>query len=82
MRLDSIFKILFIIYCIEAGLLLLLGPWNVNLWDQQWMHLADPAWRSLILHRITRSAVSGFGAIHVIWGIHDLHAWLFSRPSR
>ena len=43
MRLDAIFRILFVIYCIEAGLLLLVAPWNAGLWDRNWVQIADPA---------------------------------------
>lgn len=79
MRMDAIFRILFVIYCIEAGLLLLLAPWNAGLWDRQWIQIADPFLRSLLLHPIVRGTVSGFGVVHLIWGVHDLHTWLFTR---
>ncbi len=82
MRMDAIFRILFVIYCIEAGLLLLLAPWNAGLWDRNWVQIADPFLRGVLLHPITRGVVSGFGAIHLIWGVHDLHSWLFTRPTQ
>lgn len=82
MRLDAIFRILFVIYCIEAGLLLLVAPWNAGIWDRGWTQIANPHLHSILLHPFARSAVSGFGVVHLLWGLHDLHAWLFARASR
>ena len=29
-----------------------------------------------------RGLVTGFGAVHLVWGAHDLDAWLSSRRDR
>lgn len=64
-------RILFILYCIEAGTLMLMAPWSA-VWDRIAVQIPLVAVRSLALHPFLRGAVSGFGAVHLIWAAHDL----------
>lgn len=79
MRLATMVRIFFIIYCFEAGFLLLIAPWY-PLWDAAVVQISFTALRTFCLHPVTRGAVSGFGLIHIVWGLHDVVA-LAARRS-
>ncbi len=72
------FRILFILYCVEAGVFLLLSPWSPR-WDESVVQLSSLDLRSLLFHPAVRGAISGFGLVHLVWGAHDLDLWLASR---
>jgi hypothetical protein len=78
MRLVTMIRLLFIIYCFEAGLLLTVAPW-LPVWDRTVMQISLTALRNLFLQPALRGAVTGFGLIHVVWGLHDLKALLTRR---
>jgi len=78
MRLATTVRILFVIYCFLAGYLLSLAPWSW-LWDRTVAQISFTVLRSLFLHPLTRGAVSGFGLVHLVWGLHDLTALLTRR---
>jgi hypothetical protein len=72
-------RLFFILYCFEAGLLLLFAPWSPE-WDRIMMQLLPfQAARALLLHPWFRGGVTGFGMVHLIWGMHDLIAVLSRR---
>lgn len=71
MRFTSLFRVFFILYCIEAGLLLLLAPWSQG-WDRAFYQLPSGALRALALRPLVRGALSGFGLVHLVWSAHDL----------
>lgn len=85
MRLDSAFRALFFVYCLEAGLFLVVLPWTPT-WDR--LSLAGPAvalraWLGLgALGSATlgagwlRGLASGFGLVHLVWAAHDLDEFL------
>ena len=78
MRLATMVQIFFIIYCFEAGFLLLVAPW-LPFWDAAVMQMAAGGLRMLFLHPMLRGAVSGFGMIHIVWGLHDVLVLLTRR---
>ncbi|HEX2642621.1 MAG TPA: hypothetical protein VHU81_06495 [Thermoanaerobaculia bacterium] len=80
MRASSFFRIVFILYCFEAGTLLLFAPWNVA-WDQTMFNVTWEALRVILIHPLFRGAVSGFGIIHLVWGAHDLEVLLLRRRT-
>ena len=71
---------LFILYCIEAGVLLTMTPWR-DVWPRLILDLPSDALRSFLLHPFGRSAITGFGLIHLVWGLHDLHRLLTRRRA-
>lgn len=77
MRQDRITLVLFVVYCAEIGLFLVFAPWTV-LWDRTLGQLPSQWLRVVALHPAVRAGVTGFGLIHLIWGLHDL-TLLFSR---
>jgi len=56
--------ILFIVFCLEMGLVLLLFPWS-SLWDQNYFFSLAPQWGMVFSSRYLRGAVSGVGIINV-----------------
>jgi hypothetical protein len=78
MRADLFFLVLFVLYCLEAGLFLVLAPWNGG-WDRLAFQIPLAAVRDLLLSPGFRGAVTGFGLVHLVWGLHDLRALLDRR---
>jgi hypothetical protein len=81
MRSSSLFRILFILYCIEAGTFLVLAPWS-PVWDRTLIQIPNEILRAVFLHPYLRAAVTGFGLIHLVWGAHDLDDLIFRRRLR
>lgn len=81
MRLSSLLRVSFILYCIEAGIFLLFAPWS-PVWDQTMVQIPLEGLRTLSLNPLFRGAVSGFGLVHLVWGAHDLDALLSRRRLR
>ena len=76
MAFDQFFRFIFVLYCTTVGIILLLAPWTPG-WDRLVTYLPHPGLRMLGLP-LVRGALSGFGLVHLVWGIHDLSAFL--RP--
>ncbi len=73
MRAGLITRLLFVSYCLEAGMFLLMVPWSPA-WDRTIAQLPVPMLVSVLRWSFTRAALAGFGLVHLIWGIHDLDA--------
>ena len=84
MRLDRLSRILFILYCVEAGTILLLAPWGA-VWDRLVLQVPSADLRGMLLHPLLRSLVSAFGLVHLVWGAHDLdlllQQWRFRKEG-
>ncbi len=72
---------LFILYCVEVGTLLMMFPWSPY-WDRMAIGLPLVELQMAALRPWVRGAVTGFGLLHIVWGAHDLDAWLTSRRQR
>ena len=81
MRAMFLFRLLFILYCVEAGTFLLLAPWS-PIWDRTLIQIPLEVLRIASLHPVVRAAVSGFGIVHLVWGAHDLDELIFRRKLR
>lgn len=75
MRAHVVFKLLFVLYCIEAGVFLAFVPWS-TLWERHLLDFPLLRLRTFGLHPMLRSALTGFGLVHLIWGVHDLELLL------
>lgn len=64
----------FILFCIELGLFLLVLPWS-ELWERNFLLARFPNIRTLLLNSYLRGAVSGLGLINLWVGLSD--AWHF-----
>lgn len=80
MKMSTFLSLLFVLYCAEAGVLLIFAPWS-PVWDRTVVQLPFLGLRGMLLHPLARSAVSGFGIVHLIWGAHDLYM-LLRRKAR
>ena len=78
MRTDLLFLVLFVLYCLEAGLFLVFAPWNGG-WDRLAFRMPIDTLRDLLLATGFRGAMSGFGLVHLVWGLHDLRGLVFHR---
>jgi hypothetical protein len=79
MRADRFSLALFILYCLEVGVFLVLIPWT-SVWERGLGHLPWDPVRAFVVHPAVRSAVTGFGLVHVLYGFHDLQLLLGRRP--
>lgn len=72
---------LLVAYFLEAGLILLAGPW-LPFWDRNaWLH-ATP-WLSRVADApATRMAVSLIGALTMLAGLGELGSFLLGRERR
>jgi hypothetical protein len=78
-RNDGVFwPLLYLLYCVEAGLFLLLVPWSF-LWVNSYFAQV-PGLRGVLLSGYARGAVSGLGLLILIAGAADLVA--FCRSFR
>ena len=81
MRATFLFRLLFILYCVEAGTFLLLAPWS-PVWGSLLVQLPFETVRTAFLHPVLRAGMSGFGIVHLVWGAHDLDELIFRRKVR
>ena len=79
MRAESIFRGVFLLYCVEAGLFLLLSPW-LDAWGHAVLLVPFGPARAFLLTTGMRGLISAFGLLHLVWGVHDLDLFL-RRPS-
>lgn len=80
MAFGQIGRLLFVLYCVEAGVFLLLAPWS-PMWDRVVVQVPVAGLYPFALRPIVRSAVSAFGLVHLVWGAHDLELWLQRRAA-
>lgn len=63
-RARRVIRIVFILFCVEVGLILLALPWTL-LWDNNFFFTLDPQIRDVVLSPYTRGGVSGLGAVNL-----------------
>lgn len=80
MRGDAFLRLLFILYCLEAGAFLTLAPWLAG-WDVLVGSVPLAALQPLLASSGVRAACSGFGGVHLIWALHDIVSWHEPRPN-
>lgn len=80
MRSGFLFRLLFVVYCVEVGLFFLIWPW-MGSYDRIWWEVRWSLLRYLGQGLVARSLVSSFGALHLLWALHDVDLML-SREKR
>lgn len=78
MRHVKVSRLLFIVYCVEAGVVLSLMPWTSG-WQSALLQLPGTQWAALGGYTWLRGMVTGFGLVHIVWGAHDLELLLTRR---
>jgi hypothetical protein len=61
---------LFVIVCVEVGLVLVVFPWT-HVWTDNALLIKNVALRSLAMHNFVRGLVTGLGLINVWMGIWE-----------
>lgn len=60
--------VIFVMFCIELGMLLVVLPWR-SVWIHNSLLVGHPELRSIMQHYFTRGAISGLGLVDVWIGI-------------
>ena len=68
---DSVRFLIYILYCVEGGLFLMVVPW-IGLWERNWFFDAFPLIAAVGLHPVSRGLVSGLGLALLLHGIAEL----------
>lgn len=58
-------SLLFIVFCMELGVFLLLFPWVTRYWDQNYFSTIVPEWHRFWDSSYVRGAVSGLGVLNL-----------------
>ena len=78
-HLARILKIIYILYCVEAGIFLLWLPW-LNIWDTNFFTYLYPQILPFITNPFFKGAVLGLGIVNIMIGIHEvIHFRQFSK---
>ncbi len=70
MDMDRVVRYVFVLYCATVGVVLVMAPWSPG-WDNMLPDLS--AEFDLLRLPLVRGALSGFGLVHLVWCVHDLH---------
>lgn len=74
MGIEHLLRFVFVLYCATVGVVLVLAPWTPG-WDHLVARLPIPGLSFLQLPW-WRSGLTGFGVVHLVWGLHDLNELL------
>ncbi len=74
-------QIVFLLFCLEVGLVLLLLPWTL-LWDNNYFFSLQPQFSEFLLGNRLRGAVSGVGLINLWMGFDVAVAMVRQRRAR
>lgn len=77
--LQRLFVIVYVVFCIELGLALVLLPWS-TWWDSNYLLAHWPSARHLLQHGFARGAISGLGLLDVWLGISEAVRYRDRRP--
>ncbi len=77
MGFDRLLRFVFVLYCTTVGVTLVVIPWTSG-WSQMLAHV-DAAGLRLLGAPAVRGGLTGFGLVHLVWGLHDLCGLL--RPE-
>ena len=62
--------IIFVIFCIELGMLLTVLPWT-RVWTENTLLAANHSWRAIMQDNFVRGAVTGIGVVDIWIGIWE-----------
>lgn len=68
---NRLLSVVFIIYCFEVGIFLVLLPWN-SIWENNLLVHRYALIRSIALNGYTRGAVTGLGLSNLVLGILEI----------
>jgi len=70
-RASTVTHILFTLFCIEIGVVLMILPWT-PFWDNNFFFGLTPQWDNLWLSNYLRGGVSGVGLVNVWIGLGEV----------
>lgn len=62
---------IFIVFCLELGLFLVVFPWS-DFWERSWFSGLAPEWHAYWLNAYLRGAISGVGFVNVYISIVEI----------
>jgi hypothetical protein len=62
--------VIFVIFCIELGMLLAVLPWT-RIWTENSLLARHPGWRALVQDNFVRGIITGIGLVDVWIGIWE-----------
>lgn len=65
-------SIVFILFCLEIGIVLLLFPWS-TMWSRNYFFALAPQWSAVFSSNYLRGAISGVGVVNLWIAISE--AW-------
>ncbi len=74
-------QVVFLLFCVEVGLVLLLLPWTL-LWDNNYFFSLQPQLSEFLLSNQLRGAVSGVGLVNLWMGFDVAMAMVRTRRTR
>ena len=82
-KMNRLLAVAFILFCLEIGLFLVFVPWS-DFWDSNFLLSYAPVLRRFVLNNFFRGAVSGLGAVDILFGLYELKLLLksFRAPKR
>ncbi len=69
--------VVFILFCLEMGVVLILFPWS-SLWDKNYFFSLLPEWGRLFASSYLRGAISGVGVVNLWIALSE--AWRLRSP--
>jgi hypothetical protein len=76
----ALFRLVFVLYCVEAGIFFVTAPWLPS-WERLAFSLPWSAARDALLTGWLRGAVTGFGCLHWVWAVHDVDLYFRQRAA-
>jgi len=68
--LQRLWLVVFVLFCLEVGILLTVLPWT-RLWTDNSLLLGFPAIRAFFNHNFVRGLVSGLGLVNIWMGVAE-----------
>jgi hypothetical protein len=75
---NKLLKIVYVLFCFEFGILLLVIPW-LRLWETHTLLLRFPSFRTVMMNNFFRGAVSGLGIANLV--IASVEVMTFGKRS-
>ena len=66
-----IWRLVYIVYCLEVGGLLLFLPW-FGIWDNNYLLYRCPFLRPIVANAFLKGAVVGLGIVNILIGIQEI----------
>ena len=64
---------LFVFYCFEVGIFLIVAPWWLpQIWDQNYFFIVSPHLKEIFQNGFFRGAVTGLGILNLFLGISEI----------